>query len=153
MPVGVEIRKATAGDESFIRACAQAAFSHYVPRIGRAPAPLSADYAAHIVAGNVYVACNSRGEIDGYIVFFPQGRAMVLDIVAVFPQVAGLGIGKSLIVHCEATARAAGLACVQLYTNTMMIENLALYSTLGYIETARKVDDGFARVYFEKPLN
>ena len=33
-----------------------------------------------------------------------------------------------------------------------MTENLALYPALGYVETGRRVEDGFSRVYFSKRL-
>ncbi|MEC9102228.1 MAG: GNAT family N-acetyltransferase, partial [Pseudomonadota bacterium] len=49
-------------------------------------------------------------------------------------------------------ARAEGLETVKLYTNVKMQANLTLYPRLGYVETARKSEDGFDRVYFEKRL-
>jgi hypothetical protein len=33
-----------------------------------------------------------------------------------------------------------------------MSENLAIYRTLGYLETHRATQDGFARVFMRKPL-
>lgn len=54
--------------------------------------------------------------------------------------------------HCEAAARQAGLAAVDLYTNEMMAENLAIYPRLGYAETGRRREDGFNRVFFSKSL-
>lgn len=149
---GVRIRPALRADEPVLRACARAAYARYAPRIGRDPAPLSADYAAQIAAGWVHLADTPEGTAQGFIVFYPQDRAMLLENVAVFPQFAGCGVGKALIDHCETSARAAGFACVRLYTNEKMVENLSLYPALGYHETARKTEDGFARIYFEKPL-
>ena len=49
-------------------------------------------------------------------------------------------------------ARQRGLKAVHLYTNEKMTENLSLYPRLGYIEVARRMEDGFSRVYFEKSL-
>ena len=60
------------------------------------------------------------------------------------------GIGGSLIRFCEAEARRSGAEVVTLYTNEMMVENLTLYPRLGYVETGRRREDGFDRVYFEK---
>jgi len=34
-----------------------------------------------------------------------------------------------------------------------MVENLALYAKLGFVETERRVEDGFRRVYFSKALD
>lgn len=59
---------------------------------------------------------------------------------------------KKLIGFCETVARLRGLTAVRLYTNEKMIENLSIYPKLGYIETGRRVENGFNRVYFEKPL-
>ena len=34
-----------------------------------------------------------------------------------------------------------------------MVENIAWYPRLGYRETERRAESGFARVFFEKRLN
>lgn len=68
------------------------------------------------------------------------------------PSAAGRGVGKALIKLCEDRARQLGLNEVQLYTNERMTENLGLYPRLGYVEVARRSEDGFNRVYFEKKL-
>jgi hypothetical protein len=44
------IRKAMAGDAARIGAIACAAYAKYVPRIGREPAPMVADFAAEVAA-------------------------------------------------------------------------------------------------------
>jgi len=54
--------------------------------------------------------------------------------------------------YCGAAARASGARAVRLYTNEKMTANLSLYPHLGYAETHRAVQDGFARVFFEKQL-
>jgi len=145
------IRRAIPGDEAAIRACAVAAYAPYVPRIGREPAPMQANFAAQIAAGQVHVATGAGGVV-GYVVFYPDGDCVLLESVAVLPSAAGQGIGKALIGCCEAAARAQGARAVCLYTNEKMTENLSIYPRLGYVETGRRVEDGFARVYFEKPL-
>ena len=49
------IRSATADDVERIGAIAHAAYVKYVPRIGREPSPMVADYAAEIAAHRVVV--------------------------------------------------------------------------------------------------
>ena len=50
-PVGApSIRHALPADTAQIRAIAQAAYRKYVPRLGREPAPMSADLEAHVAA-------------------------------------------------------------------------------------------------------
>jgi len=75
---------------------------------------------------------------------------MHLENVAVLPHHAGQGIGKQLINHVESQAVAGGLDRVELYTNEMMHENITMYPLLGYVETERKTQDGFNRVFFSK---
>lgn len=147
------IRPATAADEEAIRACAMAAYQRYVAAIGRKPAPMLADFAAQIAAGDIEVAADeTSGTLQGFIVSFPRGDHMFLENVAVHPEAAGQGIGKALIARCESEARRRELGSVQLYTNVKMVENLSIYPRLGYVETGRRHEDGFDRVYFEKPL-
>jgi ribosomal protein S18 acetylase RimI-like enzyme len=146
------IRPATPADEPAIRDCANAAFAPYIPAIGRAPAPMTADHAATIAAGTAHVAVDHAGRIDGFVVFRPEYGAMLLDTVAVRPEAQGRGTGRALIAVCENAARARGIETVRLYTNAKMTSNLALYPRLGYIETDRRTEDGFDRVYFEKSL-
>lgn len=147
------IRQAEAADEAAIRGIAEAAYAPYVPLIGRKPAPMQADFAAQIAAGQMHVALDGAGALLGFITFYPRDGHMLLESVAVLPQAAGRGIGKALIAHCEAATRAQGLAEVQLYTNAKMTGNLALYPKLGYREAGRRREDGFERVYFVKPLD
>ncbi|WJH39370.1 GNAT family N-acetyltransferase [Aliirhizobium terrae] len=146
------IRKAVAIDEATIRACAERAYTRYVAAIGRKPAPMVADFATQIAEGDVHVAVSDAGDFQGFIVFFPEHGAMFLENVAVEPSAAGKGIGKSLIAFCEAEARRLKLAAVTLYTNEKMVENLSIYPKLGYVETDRRTEDGFNRVFFEKRL-
>lgn len=146
------IRSAIAADAEQITTCARLAYARYVPLIGREPAPMLADFPAQIAAGQVHVALSDQGAVQGYIVFYPEGRHMMLESVAVLPQAAGRGIGKALIAHCENTAHRAGLNSIRLYTNEKMAENLMIYPRLGYIETGRRSEHGFNRVFFEKRL-
>lgn len=145
------IRPARPEDEPAIRDCAARAYARYIPVMGRKPAPMLADVAAQIAGGQVHVATGPDGLL-GYIVFYRAGDHMLLESVAVLPGAAGRGTGKALIAVCEDAARQLGLRAVQLYTNVRMAENLAIYLHLGYVETARRTEDGFHRVYFEKRL-
>ena len=111
-----------------------------------------ADFKAQIAAGDIYVATDDDGVLQGLIVFYPEEQHMLLENVAVLPSAAGRGIGKSLIGFCEEEARRRGFSAVHLYTNEKMTENLSIYPRLGYAEVARRTEDGFNRVFFEKPL-
>lgn len=143
------IRPARAGDRAAVERVARAAYAVYVPRIGRAPAPMLADFAAAIAAGRVWVA---GAPVAGYAVAYPRGDHWHLENVAVAPAAQGRGLGHALIAHVEALAARAGARAIELYTNAAMTENLALYPRLGYARTGRRVEDGFDRVFFRKAL-
>jgi len=145
------IRRASAGDVAAAAAITRAAYSTYVERIGREPAPMAADFGALIEAGDVWVATD-RDQVVGVLVLRLQDAALLLESVAVDPAHQGRGIGRSLIDHAERVARDQGLGAVDLYTNALMTENLRLYPSLGYEVVDRRREDGFDRVYFRKSL-
>ena len=57
-----------------------------------------------------------------------------------------------LLELAESQARMAGYRSVYLYTHEKMTENLELYAKIGYVEFARRIEKGFARVYMRKQL-
>ncbi|WP_194094043.1 GNAT family N-acetyltransferase [Marivivens aquimaris] len=144
------IRLAVPSDVAAITAIASASFAHYVPRIGQPPAPMVADYAELVSSGGAYVFEDEL--ILGYLVLEVLDDAMLLDIVAVSPEAQGRGVGKALMVFAENQTCAAGSSAIRLYTNALMHENVGLYGKIGYVETGRKTENGFDRIYMEKQL-
>ena len=147
----MKIRPARMTDLDGIRRCAQAAYAPYVPRIGKAPAPMLADFASLIGDGKVHIL-DDGGTIAGFAVFYPRGDHVHLENVAVHPDFQKRGHGVRLVAHVEQQAAEAGAAAVELYTNAKMTENLSLYPRLGYMETGRRHEAGFDRVFFRKAL-
>jgi ribosomal protein S18 acetylase RimI-like enzyme len=148
----VEIRRAASEEVPAISAIVEAAYSPFVSRIGRAPAPVGADYRGLVAAGDVWVG-ESDGQLVGVLVLRPADDVLELENVAVDPAHQRRGFGRSLIAFAEQHARDLGLTAVTLYTNEAMVENLRLYPRLGFVETGRRVEDGFRRVYFRKDLD
>jgi ribosomal protein S18 acetylase RimI-like enzyme len=148
----MRIRQAVSGDASAVSAVVEAAYSLYIARIGRPPAPMTADYGALIAAGEVWVG-DQDDSIVGALVIRPAGDVLELENVAVDPARQGLGYGRMLIAFAEQQALELGLGAVDLYTNEAMVENLGLYPRLGYVEIGRRLDDGYRRVYFRKALD
>ena len=146
-----QIVPAALADAVAVRECVRAAYAHYVERIGREPAPMTADYPALIAAGEVWVMRAGEG-IAGVLVLRPQPPALLVENVAVAPEHQGRGLGRALMEFAEEHARAEGLAEVVLYTNERMTENLRFYPALGFTETGRAMQDGFARVFYRKVL-
>ena len=60
-----QIRKAIEGDAAPMRTIARAAYAKYVPRIGREPSPMVADYEAAVAAGRA-VVIEADGSVRGY---------------------------------------------------------------------------------------
>ena len=145
------LRPATPDDLPAITRLIGRAFGPYRALIGRDPAPIKADHAAHVARGEVEVLQAEAGLI-AVLIHYADGADWHLDTVAVDPAHAGAGHGKRLIAHTEARARAAGCARITLYTNEKMRANRVMYPRLGYAETGRSITDGFARIHYAKPL-
>lgn len=146
------MRRAGPGDADELRAIAAAAYQKYVPRIGRAPAPMTADYAQAVRDGQAWAALEDR-QIVGFAIIIAQPGYLLLDNVAVLPAAQGRGIGARLLALAEEQARGLGLREIRLYTNEAMTDNLAYYPRHGYAETHRAEQDGFNRVFFRKPID
>ena len=118
---------------------------------GQKPAPMKANYEAEIIEHEVWVAVQDD-VITGYLVLIPGQSALALDNLAVDPLFQSQGIGRGLLAFAEERASAAGYDRIALYTNAVMVENQRLYERLGYIETGRRSEQGFSRVFYEKDL-
>jgi ribosomal protein S18 acetylase RimI-like enzyme len=139
------IRGAIAGDAARMRAIALAAYAKYVPRIGREPAPMAADYEAAVAANRAVIG--TAGSVLGYMIGWPETDAYFIDNIGVDPACQGGGLGRRLIDHAVSQADGLGLPALRLYTNALMSENLAMYAHIGFVETHRSVEKGFHRVY------
>jgi GNAT superfamily N-acetyltransferase len=147
----VTVRPADEADIDPLRMIATAAYRHYVDRIGRAPAPMTADYARAVRSGQAWVAAD-RGEIVGLAILIARPGHLLLENVAVLPAAQGRGVGSRLLALAEDQARSLNLSEIRLYTNEAMTENLAYYPQHGYMETHRAEHGGFRRVFFRKRL-
>jgi ribosomal protein S18 acetylase RimI-like enzyme len=145
------IRQAMKADLAEIKSCAIAAYTMYVERIGKNPAPMVANFSEAVENKNLYVM-DSAGQVCGFVVFYPQGDHVHLENVAVNPDFQQRGIGSRLIEFAEQQAGVEGYSRIELYTNAMMTENLQIYPRLGYEEFDRRLEEGFDRVYFRKSL-
>jgi len=143
------VRPADATDLPEVERIVRAAYSKYVARIGKPPGPVLDDYAAHIRSHALWVA----GEpIGGLIVLLPEDAYLLLDNIAVDPARQGQGVGRILMQFADIEARRRGYRELRLYTHETMVENIALYSRSGWVQTGRGVQNGFARVFFRKTL-
>ena len=147
----MNIQVAKSNHQQAISECVVAAYSMYMERMGKKPAPMVTDYTKLISKGLVHVAVD-REELKGLIVLIPKTNYLLIENVAVHPSFQGQGIGRELIEFGIESARKANFKEVCLYTNELMTENLKYYPKFGFIEVDRRIEDGFNRVYMSKPL-
>jgi len=114
MSAGPSIRRARSSDATAMKSCVEAAYRHYIARIGKPPGPMLDDYSKVTQQHEAFVA-EEKGEIVGVLVLVRQHSGMLLDNVAVHPDFQGKG--------------------------------------LGYVETERKTEHGYNRVYMQKALS
>ena len=144
-------RPATGADVSEVAALVNAAYGHYVERIGMLPRPMTDDYTEVIADQRVTVA-ESQGTIVGVIVLTVDDEGFLIDNVAVGTSHRGEGLGRALLEFAEAEARLMGFDSIHLYTHEKMTENLAIYSRIGYVEYDRRSQGEFSLVYMRKHL-
>ncbi|WP_214414189.1 GNAT family N-acetyltransferase [Sphaerisporangium fuscum] len=143
------MRKALAAEVAAIEKLVHDAYRPWVEITGTRPLPMEADYDALVAAGHVHVTDG----LDGIIVLIPEDGALLVDNVAVRPDRHGRGIGRSLMAFAEQEASRLGLPALRLYTNVKMASNIALYESLGYVETGRQELEGRSAVLMRKELS
>ena len=147
-----QLKRAEPDHVDAVRALVRAAYEMYVERMDRDPAPMLADYEALIRQQVVTVALMGDA-VAGVLICYPQGDALHVENVAVSPDFQGHGIGGLLMTKAEQQAISQSIFKIGLYTNEVMAENFPFYEALGYDIRERAMQDGYARVFFEKTLN
>jgi ribosomal protein S18 acetylase RimI-like enzyme len=145
------LRPATGEDAAALTRLVDAAYGHYVERIGRRPGPMTADYTQVISDSAVTVAVLDESVV-GLVVLAVTSEGFLVENVAVYPSQQGRGLGRTLLEFAEGEARRAGFDSIYLYTHEKMTENLALYRRLRYIEYDRRSEAGISRVFLRKQL-
>ena len=145
------IRLAQPDDTEVVRDVVHAAYTHYIDRIGKPPGPMLDDYAQRIADGQTWVL-EDAGGIVGILVLEQGVDGILLDNIAVPPECQGKGHGRVLMEFAEAEARRRGFQEINLYTHALMTENIALYRSIGFVETHRVSEKGYDRVYMTKQL-
>ncbi len=149
MPASAVIRQANEADLPVIEEIITAAYSRYLPRMDRPPAPMLRDYAPEVEQGVLWVAGTP---VRGLISLIPEDHSLLVENLAVHPAAQGTGLGRALMDFAEQQARRLRLPRLTLYTHEVMTENQAIYAHLGYRETARRTENGYHRVFMQKEL-
>jgi GNAT superfamily N-acetyltransferase len=142
------MRPAEHTDKAAVERLVHDAYSPWIEVVGMRPLPMEADYGALIAAGRVHVT----DALDALIVLVPEDGVLLVENVAVRPDRQGKGLGRALMAYAEQEARRLGLPALRLYTNVKMTANIALYESLGYVETGRMGVEGRSAVMMRKQL-
>ena len=147
----IRIRAATAADVPAIVDTVDRAYRHYIVRIGKPPGPMLDDYLARVSEDAVWVLQDGPA-IAGILVLLSAPEYLLLDNIAIAPELQGRGLGRRLLAFAESEALRRGYREIRLYTHQTMIENQRLYASIGYEERGRGSEDGYDRVFMRKPL-
>ena len=85
VPPAGTVRPAGQGDVDVHRAIAAAAYQPYVARIGRPPAPMTADYDQAVRSGQTWIA-ERDGQISGFVVLIAQPGYLLVENLAYYPR-------------------------------------------------------------------
>ncbi|KAG5752719.1 hypothetical protein H9Q69_007382 [Fusarium xylarioides] len=147
------LTRAEASDIPSIQSMVNAAYEKYIPRIGKPPAPMTADYFSQLTTHDIFILRTTQSPVGALILQHePDSDAIKVENLVVDPSAQGRGYGKVLMRYAEDFARSRGCNALELYTNVKMFENLGLYLKMGFVETGRREEEGFERVYFRKEL-
>ncbi|SCO87408.1 related to acetyltransferase, GNAT family [Fusarium oxysporum] len=147
------VTRAQASDIPSIKTIVNAAYEKYIPRIGKLPAPMTADYASLLTTHDIFILRTAQSPVGALVLQHElDSDAIKIENLVVNPSAHGRGYGKVLMRYAEDFARSRGRNALELYTNVKMFENLGLYLKMGFVETGRREEDGFERVYFRKEL-
>ncbi|HYE48523.1 MAG TPA: GNAT family N-acetyltransferase [Azospirillaceae bacterium] len=131
------LREAAAEDAAAVRDLVRAAYARYVPRMGREPATMLADYAEAVRRHRLRLLPDADGRLAAVLETVDRGDHLYVENIAVRPDLQGRGIGAALLALAEAEARGLGRPETRLCTNETMVENLAWYARAGYREVRR----------------
>lgn len=143
------VRIAAATDVRSIEDIVERAYARYVRDFGIAPVPLDDDYAGRVTSGEAYVIERDEGVV-GLVVVERAIDHVRLENVAVDPNFQRQGYGSALLAFVESLAASWHVCEVRLYTNVVMVENIARYRRLGYRETHRARIDRREAVFMRK---
>jgi ribosomal protein S18 acetylase RimI-like enzyme len=141
--IAFELRRAGPADAEAIAALTREAYAKWIPVIGRAPKPMTADYDV-AVREHLIDLLFAQGVLVALVECIRHPDHLLIENLAVSPSQQGRGYGRTLLAHAEDLARAFDIAEVRLYTNKRFAENVAFYAKQGYrLDGETPFKDGF----------
>ncbi len=147
----ISIRKAGPEDVEAIAGITDAAYTKYIPLIGRKPQPMQADYSRMVVEHSIWLL-TLEGRPVGVLILIHEPESLLIYNVAIHPEHQKQGFGRRLLAWAEQQALQAGYRSIRLYTNERFVDNIRLYLRLGYQETGREALQGSTIVHMAKKL-
>ena len=145
------IRRAGPQDAPAVDALTQAAYAKWVPLLGRKPMPMLADYTKAVVDHRIDLV-EIDGELAALIELDQQPDHLLIVNLAAHPDYQGRGLGRFLLAHAEAVAGEMALPELRLYTNGLMVANIALYRRQGYVVSREEErGPGWTVVHMSRP--
>ena len=128
-------------DADNVAALIRAAFSAQPVALDPTPSALRVapgDVAAHLARAGCGGAVVERdGRVVGCVLWEREREGLHVSHLAVAPDWRRGGLGRALLGAAEAAARAAGLEWLRLGTRLALSGNRLLFTTSGFVETAR----------------
>jgi ribosomal protein S18 acetylase RimI-like enzyme len=149
---GVTIRLASREDSAIVSNITDAAYSKWVPLIGRKPEPMTVNYVEMIAIHPIHILSFEGKPVAVLVLMHEDGQTLIWS-VAVHPDYQGQGLGLRLLRLAEDEACDRGFKSIRLYTNSLFSENVALYRWFGYEETMREPFRGSTLVHMTKRLD
>ncbi len=144
-------RPAVASDAEAIGQLVRAAYSKWIPVIGREPKPMTVDYGL-AVEQNDFELLFDQGDLVGLVETIRKDDCLWIENVAVSPDQQGRGFGRRLLARAEELAHAAHAGEMRLLTNADFQSNVTLYQRVGYRVTHTEPFMGGTTVYMTKRL-
>lgn len=129
--VSKTIRFARPADAAAIRNLTHAAYSKWIPVIGREPLPMTFNYDA-LVHTHRFDLLFVGDRFAALIETVDEGDHWLIENLAVHPDFQGRGLGKRMLTQAEAQAAEANIVEMRLYTNKLFTENIRFYQARGY---------------------
>ena len=151
LPPPLTLRKAAAPDAAAVRRLVRAAYAKWVPVLGREPLPMQADYDRAVREHVIHLVCDG-GKLVALIEWIVRPDHLFIENIAVSEPYQRRGLGRSLLLHAETCAMAAGLHHLRLLTSQAMADNIRLYLAFGFQVERTEPFKGGTTVYMAKAL-
>ena len=131
------LRRATLADAKAIRDLTRSAYAKWIPLIGREPLPMTVNYERAVIDHWIDLY-ESNGAVVALVEVVPHAQHLLIENIAVSPDIQGKGIGELLLDHAEKIARSIHLSEMRLYTNAAFVSNIAFYARRGFQQYHRE---------------